>query len=158
MTSDSDRLLAAGVPLRLAGGGEARLRLTFRSLKMLEDHFGSINAAAEALDAGRKAAWTDLSGPVLEPLGWFLAAALQHDGVQPEQALELLDPTTMRASIVEAYGAFDRAWEEAFPPPDPQGSDDIDASANATTAGSPGETSTGSPSASPDGPTSSSGR
>ena len=48
--TDSDRILAAGIPITV-DGEERRLRYSFRALKVLEDHFGSLGAAVDVVCA-----------------------------------------------------------------------------------------------------------
>lgn len=152
-TTESDRLLAAGVPLQLAGG-EARLRFDLRALKRLEDHYGNLADAATALTTMYNSAFTKLDGAVLSHLETFLAAGLPAELVtDPTNVLELLDATAgYRQAMVVATAACYDAWVEAFPMPSAEGKETAPA-AN----GSDGPTSTGSSPASPADPTSSSG-
>lgn len=153
-TTDSDRILAAGVPIELAGG-EARLRFTFRTIKKLEDHFGSLSAAADRLDTAHASAWRDMSGPVLGDITVIIAAALDPP-VEPDDVLDLLKVGDggLRVAMQQATSACIDAWNEGFPAPSAEGKDDPPATEPTS---SDGPTPTGSSPASLVAATSSSG-
>lgn len=100
--TDSDRVLVAGVALVLTDGREVTLRYGMRSLKMLEDTFGTIADAQNALAAGGKAI-----GPLME----LLAAGLVHEAITADAMLDLVEP----AKMVSYTDALVAAFELAFP-------------------------------------------
>lgn len=152
--TDSDRILAAGVPIQLAGG-EARLRFDFRALKQIEDHYGSLADAATALTTMYNSAFTKLDAAVLSHLEVFLAAGLPSGTVEGD-VLELLDVAGgYRTAMVTATAACYDAWTEAFPIPTPSAEGNGPAPADGN--GSRGTTSTGSSPDLPDDPTNGSG-
>ena len=52
--TDSDRLLAEGVELSLKNGETMRLILDFRTIKRLEDYYGSLQGAINSITDGNK--------------------------------------------------------------------------------------------------------
>lgn len=96
MPSDSDRILAEGVPIELIDGRKVSLRFTMRSLKMLEDAFGNLDAADQAL----------ASDKVVNGLTTWLAAGLVHEGITQDELLDVL--RTDRPALSE-YGAAIRS-------------------------------------------------
>lgn len=128
VVSDSDRLLAEGVPVELIDGRTLRLRFDFRALKKVEDRLGSLSALTAAIARGTSARW-------FEAVHVAMAAGLEHAGVTYDELESLLDT---RQSF--AYrDAIDEALAQAFPRPDPSGK------ASVPTSDSPGETSTAQP-------------
>ena len=105
--SDSTRILALGVPLRTAEGEELTLRFSLLALKRLEDDFGSILAAEEALNL--LGSPERFAKPAIGPLGLFLAAGT---GLQPDQALSTLDGT-YDALVAAVFDAWSQAWAPA---------------------------------------------
>ncbi|MBK9181416.1 MAG: hypothetical protein IPM45_18040 [Acidimicrobiales bacterium] len=109
MPSDSDRILAAGVPIALAGGETGHCRFSLRGLKLLEDTWGSLAAAAVVLDGLQAAARSGWDKGGVGDLAVFLAAAL---GTTPDDALDLVD-----GQVNDCVRVLVAAWVEAFPAP-----------------------------------------
>lgn len=104
MTTESDRVLAAGVPIELSDGRQVTLRYGNRALKLLEDRFGGLGAVQDIVSS-------DGTGPVIGPLMDLLAAGLVREGLSADDLLDLTDP-----SDIESYvDAIARALEQAFP-------------------------------------------
>lgn len=114
MVTDADRLLAAGAELTIAGH-TFHVRYTPRSLKMLEDEFGSIYELNEQLKQT-----ADGKGKIITLTFAVLAMGLQHETVDGQRITEewLLDNGNLRdlPAYTEAYTA---AFAEAFPEADP---------------------------------------
>lgn len=100
-TSDADRLLAEGVPLTLTDGREVYLRYGMRALKMLEDKFGSLEVAQNALGGGGK-----MIGPLMD----LLSAGLAHEGISADELLDLVDPYSLEKYTELLIAAFDQAF------------------------------------------------
>lgn len=130
-TTDSDRLLARGVPITLADGETVRLRYSMRSLKWLEDEFGSIQAIQEALPDGEDTQ----DRPVFGPMSKVMYGGLLHLDLTYDEVLDLLSPRQ-----INEYGeAVGKAFNEAFPQVN-----EGNVEGEPTTIGSPGTISTGS--------------
>lgn len=106
--TDSDRLLATGVPITLSDGRTPRLRYGMRGLKALEDEFGSINNAIDLVNG-------EVAGKVFTPLVKLLAAGLIQEELDEDALLDLLVP----AWLDEYSTALQAAFEEAFPSASP---------------------------------------
>lgn len=144
--SDSDRLLAAGVPLTLADGKPRTLRFTMRSLKAFEDHFGSVGAATDALNTVSASPRDTKLVSTLVPVLAIGLEDVTEDDLYDGNLLALND-------MMDVYfPAISAALDQAFPAP---GKDE--AAAPAAAAGSPGPASTTRPQADLVGATTSSG-
>lgn len=117
---DSDRILAAGVPVVLAGR-EMRLRFGLRALKLLEDKFGSLQVIEQL---------TNGDGKVIGPLCTIIAAGLSHEGVTEDDILDNVSPGEIQ-TLMDAAAV---ALAEAFP--DTEGK--AEAAAPAASPGIPG--------------------
>ena len=110
MTTAGDRILAAGVPIVLGDGREVRLRFSNRSVKMLEDEFGSLAAMQGALG--------DTDNPdrkVIGPICTVLTAGLLHEGLSFDDVLDLTEP-----KLLSTYSqAIATAFAQAFGTDDP---------------------------------------
>jgi hypothetical protein len=127
-TTESDRILAPGVPITLADGREVHLRYGMRALKALEDEFGGLGAVEDVLD-------TDGRGKMIGPIMSMLAAGLGHESLTADDLLDLTVP-----SALVVYGeAVAEAFSQAFP------SSTQGKAPSEETVDSPGETSTSSP-------------
>lgn len=144
--TDAERLAARGVPVMLAEG-EARLRFDFTSLQLLEEHYGSLGRAAEALvemlgtqlPTSANAEKGLMSTKVVAHLGVFLQAGLEEHP-EPSAALALLPVDNMRQVLLETATQCVAAWNQAFPRPSAEGNP----TPPTGTSGSPGPTSGGS--------------
>jgi hypothetical protein len=123
--TDSDRIAAPGVPITI-DGTEQRLRYSFRSLKILEDHFGSI---AEAADAINRVFTDGMSAKIIGDLSVLV----------PDTILDQLPGDDRSETILDAAVACSHAWAEAFPPLNPVPGK---AEGEPDTTDSPGATST----------------
>lgn len=144
--TDGSRLLAAGHPITLADGRSVNVRFGFRGLLMLEEHFGSLTAVQGVIQTDDEG---NVTGKAFEPVARLITAGLASEGIDYEQALDLLDPRQL-AEYVIAVGA---ALEEALPAP-PSGADAGKATGR---NGSRGKTSTSSAPSASAAPMSSSG-
>jgi len=116
--SESDRILAPGVPLTLAGERAVTLRFTFRSLKAFEDAFGSIGAATALLNGlipdrpGEPASNTKAVSTIVP----ILAAGLQHEGLTEDDLYDgdLLEHDRLTSVYFDAIA---QALDQAFPAP-----------------------------------------
>lgn len=110
MTTESDRILAAGIPLTLADGREVRVRYSMRSLKRMEDHYGSTEAplrlAQGLFDGSTKCQFTTIVS--------LLAFGLLHEEGLTEDALDDLTEPRRRHEYVSIVAD---AIGEALPAP-----------------------------------------
>jgi hypothetical protein len=139
MTTDADRLAAAGAPLQIAGH-EFRVRYTPRTLKLLEDRFGSLTGVGEELNRIASG-----EGKLYATVFAVLGLALRHESADGQAVDEdwLLDHADTRAVGEYAQAAFD-ALAEALP-----AREDVEGEARPRRTGrngSTGATSSGSPS------------
>lgn len=123
--TESDRILAPGVPITLTDGREVRVRYGMRALKMLEDEFGGLGAVEDVLDG---------NGKMIGPIVMMLAAGLSHEHISADELLDLTDPAEL-ASYGDAVSA---AFGQAFP----QASQGNVEGNGASEGPSPGQTST----------------
>lgn len=101
--NDSDRLLAEGIPLVLADGRSVALRYTMRSLKVIEDAYGSLDAVDQAMGSKR-----------IGSLATILAAGLLHEDISADALLDLLD-----THHIDDYAtAMGTALDQALPAPE----------------------------------------
>lgn len=141
MASESDRILAAGVPLTLAGGRAVTLRYTMRSLKVLEDHFGSLNEAVDQLNATRlgENGEPPTNRKYISTTVPFLAAGLAHEGITATALYDddLLDLHEMKTGY---FTAISEALDQAFPTPASPGKDEAakESSGDGSTTPPPG--------------------
>lgn len=119
MTTEADRILAAGVPLTLATGRTVTLRYNMRSLKSIEDRFGSVAAMTVALNGiipmnGKP----PTNGKIVSTVVPMLALGLTEEGITEDALLDdgLLSWSEMRGSYFDAIA---EALDQAFPPPTP---------------------------------------
>lgn len=103
-TTDSDRLLADGIPVTLADGVH-HLRFTMRGLKVLEDRFDGIDNVTEFL-AGK-------ASRRFGPLTDMLAAALAHEGMTHDAVEEAADPARYNEYLSALVDALDVAFPAA---------------------------------------------
>lgn len=108
--TDSDRILAAGVPLTLADGREVRVRYSMRSLKEMEDRYGSLEEPLRLVH-GLFDGSTKRHITTLVPM---LAFGLLHEEGITEDGLYDLTDTTRR---VEYLKVISDAIGEALPAP-----------------------------------------
>lgn len=113
MPTDSDRLLAPGVPITFNDASTATLRYGMRSLKAMEDAYGSVHAAQEALSG----LFTGANTRAISTLMPIMAAGLVHEG-NKYTADSLLDLTDF-GEIHVYLDAIGEALEQAFPAPKP---------------------------------------
>lgn len=107
--TDSDRILAAGIPITV-DGEERRLRYSFRALKVLEDHFGSLGAAVDAI---ARVLNDGMNGErIIVDLAVLVAAGLDDD---PDTILDRLAGSDSWMIVRDAAVACTDAWIEAFP-------------------------------------------
>lgn len=105
MTTEADRLLAAGAPLQ-GVDGEVRLRFTMLALKRCEDTYGSLGGVLTELrwlNEQLLAGWPD---PVVDRILTL---------VRVVAAGPVADLAETPSACLDAVNA---AWIEAFPPPD----------------------------------------
>lgn len=125
MATESDRILAAGVPLTLAGGRAVTLRYTMRSLKELEDHFGSLGDAIDGLNATRVGVGGEppTNRRYISTTVPFLAAGLAHEGITEKALYDdgLLDLHELKTGY---FSAVAEALDQAFPAPGSPGKDE----------------------------------
>ena len=108
--TDADRLAAAGAELTIAGH-VLHVKYTPRSLKMIEDRFGSFDDLNEQLQQAGKS-----KGKLVSLTFAVLAMGLQHESVAGERITEdwLLDNGSLRDITLYA-DAYTAAFDEAFP-------------------------------------------
>lgn len=151
MTStESDRILAAGVPLELAGG-EARLRFDWLAYHKLEHKYGSIAAAGETLARVCQRSVDEWNEPLIDDLVEILAIGTR---MTVDELLEAMPYGDMGLAVPKMAYACLEAWNQAFPQPRAEGKDD-DGTTGPTA--SPGPTPTGSSPESPVAATATSG-
>lgn len=132
-----------GVPLDLLHGRSVMLCYTFRSLAMIEDHYGSIKAVQDVLNDAEK-------GKAFGEIARLLAFGLVHEDATDHGPISdqdvLLD--YLDTAAIQSYGmAIGEAFTKAFPQaptvaPTPGEGDASDPSRGAngsTSAGSPGD-------------------
>lgn len=140
MASESDRILAAGVPITLSDGREVRVRIAMRGLKALEDHFGSVDAALrqfyDLFPRGEAPPKNERHIGTVLP---FLAAGLVDAGFTEDSVYDVTDYDAMPTYIKAIASAID----QAFPDDDPAPAEEPGKAAAAN--GSPGEPSTSPP-------------
>jgi hypothetical protein len=103
MTTDSDRLLAAGAfPVTLSDGRTLNLRYTMRSLKMIEDTIGTLDLRRGMREDGKQ----------VNTIVPALAAGLIHEDISLEEMWDLADPMHLAEYAPVILDAID----EAFPP------------------------------------------
>lgn len=109
--NEGDRILAAGVALTLADGRDVRVKYSMRSLKALEDTFGSIEAAHRALLGllGPAATNRKIVGTIVP----WLAAGLLHEGIAEAALWDLVRIEDLGRYLDVVFAGVD----EAFPPP-----------------------------------------
>ena len=139
MTTDADRLAADGIPLRV-GDRTVGLRFTMRSMKVLEQSYGSLSGVNKVLQPLLAA---DEDGVPLAPCPYttllpLLAAGLLHEGLDEDALGDGLSP----AQFAEARSALVDAINVSFPEPSgkaPEGDQDEPppASPGASTSTSP---------------------
>lgn len=110
MVTDADRLVAAGAELTIAGH-IFHVRYTPRSLKMIEDRYGSLyelNETLQSIEGGK--------GKIVSLTFSVLAMGLQHESVDGVKVSEdwLLDNCDLR-DIARYTDAYTAALNEAFP-------------------------------------------
>jgi hypothetical protein len=108
--TDSDRILAAGVPVTLADGVERTVRFSMRSLKAIEDHFGSLEDGLTALSGvfpkeGKPARNRKRIGTVVP----FLAAGLIDSGVAAPAVWDLVAFADLNTYLDVVAEALDQA-------------------------------------------------
>lgn len=122
--SESDRVLAPGIPLTLRDGTTVALRYSMRSLKAFEDTFGSIDDAMGLLNGllplGGK---PPVNRKIINTVVPLLAIGIEHAGITEDDLLDgtLLDHTKLLSDYFDAIGA---AIDQAFPAPGSPGKDD----------------------------------
>lgn len=136
MKFDSDKILAAGVPVTLADGQEVRIHYTLRSMKLIEDRYGSIDAFARAASAMDAPEGETPQGKVFETISTLIYAGLLHLRASEDDILDALDPSKLMEYVEASMTAFTRSMPEQ-----PEG----EAQGEPQTNGSPGPTSTTSP-------------
>jgi hypothetical protein len=114
--TESDRILAAGVTIPLAGGKSALLRYTLRSLKAFEDTFGSVGAALDALNGLYDGRNEKKIGTIVPAL----AAGLLHANIGEDA---LYDGLALHDRMPEYLAAVTEALDQAFPPAPAPGKD-----------------------------------
>lgn len=110
--SESDQILAAGVPVTLADGSTANVRFGMWGLKLVEDEFGSLGAMYEALNSAFDTGDDDAPmGPAFTTLLKIMQIAL-HDLDKSER--EIADLLNLR--LLEEYvNAVGQALEQSLP-------------------------------------------
>lgn len=106
--TQSDRLLAAGTEVRLTDR-TVTLRYSMRSLKEMEDHFGSVADAHVALQG----LFTGANPKTVSTVIPFLAAGLCHEGLSEDALYDL----TVYSEIAHYLDAIAEGIDQAFPPP-----------------------------------------
>lgn len=131
MASEADRLVAAGAPLAVPGGGEVVVRFSLLALKRCEDVYGNLDGTIAEL---RWLAEQELSGypePVAGRLSVLLQAATGADA-----------PVDALATPTACIDVLLAAWLEAFPAPEGKATGETaPPSPGPTGGGSPGSTS-----------------
>jgi hypothetical protein len=117
--SESDRILAPGVLLKLATGREVTLRFSLRSLKILEDRFGSVASMTTELNGIiPRNGIAPSNGKIIGTVVPVLAAGLAGEGITEDELLDgpLLEWSELRGAYFDAIA---EALDQAFPPPTP---------------------------------------
>lgn len=122
-------LAQRGVPITLIDGTEVRICYTFRSLIMIEDEFGSLQRALNALDYG-----DNPDAKAFASICTLVAAGLQHEVAGPDGTqlghrdvvADYLDTQQVQEigeaigkAITNAFPAKTEAAEEDADQPDP---------------------------------------
>jgi hypothetical protein len=127
--TDSDRILAPGVPVTLIDGRTVTLRYGMRAMKAIEDRWGSVGEAMLLLHGVLQGTTPKSIGTVVA----FLADGLIHEGLSEDALLDLTEFGAMARYIDSIADALD----EALPTPSPGKAEDGE-----TPAASPGATTT----------------
>jgi hypothetical protein len=138
-------LTQRGVPITLVDGTSLSLCYTFRSLLAIEDQFGNLQRALDALDVV-----ANKDAKAFGAINGLMAAGLAHEVVGPDQNMVTADnlPDYIDPAKIAEYGeAIGKAITAAFPKPDPAedghvGEEtDADADPQVASPGLPGTTS-----------------
>lgn len=150
--SESDQILAAGVPVTLADGSTANVRFGMWGLKLVEDEFGSLGAMYEALNSAFDTGDGEAPmGPAFTTIFQIMKIALYDLDKSERELADLLDLRRLE----EYVNAVGQALEQSLP--EAEKADPKAPKAKKTTK-SRGATSTTSPRLSAVGQTSSSGK
>lgn len=139
--NDSDRILAAGVPITLTDGTTANVRFGLLAVKHLEDQHGSIGAFMEFLNAAFKTDEASMPTGKAFSLTWeLLQLGLRRLKLSDDDLDEVLDP----ARLTEYVDAVTKALKQGLNSgaPDPKATE---TGTNHSTNHSPGRSSTTSP-------------
>ncbi|MDQ3573782.1 MAG: hypothetical protein M3404_02500 [Actinomycetota bacterium] len=129
MSTDADRIESRGIAFELEDGREIHLRYSMRSLKRLEERFGTLDAMDRALgpsDNGNE------EKPTIGPLCDFL-----HAGVVEDIALDDLLVNLEPAKLEQYMETLSAALDIAFPGRD-KGKDQVPEVVDATASLGPG--------------------
>lgn len=110
-TTDADRILGTGVPIKLADGSTVTLRYGMLGVRDVDAHFGSVSAMFTALNG-------TLTTPIAEPLAHAIAAGLRHRNAEARHTADaLLEQDLIDTAQTEPYiEAVVEAMMQAFPP------------------------------------------
>src|SRR5215471_6158594 len=127
MVTEAKRVLALGAQVDI-GGSVQRLVFDYEGLEVIEEEFGSLAAAEDAINRG-------FGGRMLKLVRVGLTAGLRHTRMPANVVLEMLQPPVEVEQLRAYRQAISEAWATAFPPPQEgrSGKDDGE------TSGSPGD-------------------
>lgn len=108
MPTDADRLLADGIPVTFSDGVH-HLRFTMRSLKMLEDTFGGVEAVGTYLAGVVDGSATKRVGPLMD----LLAAGLAHEHLTSDEVLDLAESFRFHAYLEACIDGINLAFPAA---------------------------------------------
>lgn len=103
MTTESDRILAAGNPVTFLDGKTYNVRFSMRAMKAVEDKYGSIPQLFRTLQASEL-----MFGPVAE----LLTIALAGEGVTEDYIYDQGDPKLARVYADAALNALVEAMPD----------------------------------------------
>lgn len=110
--SESDQILAAGVPVTLADGSTANVRFGMWGLKLVEDEFGSLGAMYEALNSAFDTGDGDAPmGPAFTTIFQIMKIALYDLDKSERELADLLDLRRLE----EYVNAVGKALEQSLP-------------------------------------------
>lgn len=108
--NDSDRILAAGVPIIFIDGSTANIRFGLFSVKLLEDHYGSIFEFQEHLNACFESAGGQPKGKAYGMMWELLQLGLRRLELSDDELEDKLDP----ARLSEYMDAITEALQQGL--------------------------------------------
>jgi hypothetical protein len=128
MATEAKRVLALPAQVEI-GGSTQRLIFDYEALELIEDEFGSLSAAEDAVIRG-------YGSRLLKLVRVAFTGGLRHARMPPNVVLEMLQPPIHEEQLRAYREAIREAWNTAFPQANESGKGGGEAS------DSPGESTT----------------